>query len=112
MDLRPEDIIKAAITTPKSRHAFDTYGKLTFKVARDANKLEIRKAIEKIWDVKVDKVAVINKRGEARRFSGRAYVTPSVKKAVVTLKQGYKIEMPWQQGEAAPVQAEKMPEGS
>ena len=113
MDLKPEDIIKGAITTSKSRWLFDKEGKLSFRVSKEANKLMIRKAVETIWDVKVDKVAVINTKGKRRRFSGRPFVTRSSKKAIITLKKGYKIEMPWQQVETTPVAADQQPvEGS
>ena len=112
MDLKPEDIIKGAIITAKSKLLADKLGKITFKINRAANKLMVRNAVEKLWDVKVDKVAVINVKGESRRFSGRKYVTQLVKKAIVTLKKGYKIDMSWQQSESiAPVEAEKLPEG-
>ena len=116
MELNKHNVIKGAVVTSKSRKVFDLQEKVTFKVARAANKVMIRNAVESIWDVKVDKVAVMNVKGEKRRHSGKAYVTKTYKKAIITLKQGYKIEMPWQQydnvAESMPVANSESLEGS
>lgn len=67
--------------------------KYTFIVDRRANKTEIRKAIEDIFDVKVDKVYTMTIKGKKKRmgrFEGRR---PNRKKAIVTLKPGHKIPL-------------------
>ncbi|HPF53633.1 MAG TPA: 50S ribosomal protein L23 [Eubacteriales bacterium] len=87
------DIIKAPILTEKS---YDHIGNktYTFEVATDANKVEIRKAIEEIFGVKVKSVNTINRQGKLKRqgrYEGRR---ASTKKAYITLAEGSKgIEM-------------------
>lgn len=79
-----------AASTPAEGEAYGQ--KLVFEVARDANKIEIRNAIEALFKVKVTGVHTMVQRGKEKRvgrFSGRR---PSVKKAVVTLKAGENIE--------------------
>jgi len=65
--------------------------KYTFRVMKDANKIEIAKAIESLFNgVKVDKVNTMNVRGKKRRQGRNEGYTPSWKKAIVTLKEGSK----------------------
>ena len=64
--------------------------KYTFKVATDANKVEIKKAVEKLFGVQVDKVNTINVRGRFRRQGMHGGYTAAAKKAIVTLKEGSK----------------------
>ena len=79
-----QDIIIAPVITEKSMSAIADK-KYTFKVAKDANKIEIANAIEKIFKVKVAKVNTISVRGKARRMGRYEGYTPSWKKAIVTL---------------------------
>ena len=62
----------------------------TFKVATDANKVEIADAVEKLFGVKVEKVNTINVRGRWRRQGLHGGYTAASKKAIVTLKEGSK----------------------
>ena len=78
----PQDIIIAPVITEKSMSGIADK-KYTFKVAKDANKLEIADAVEKLFKVDVAKVNTINVRGQKRRM-GR--YTASWKKAIVSLK--------------------------
>ena len=64
--------------------------KYTFKVATDANKVEIADAVEKLFGVKVEKVNTINVRGRWRRQGLHGGYTAASKKAIVTLKEGSK----------------------
>lgn len=96
MDLSIYDIIKKVSVTSKSRALFDKLGKITFEVHKQANKITVRKAVEKLWDVKVDNVRVMNVKGKNKTFSRRKFQTSDIKKAIVTLKPGYKIELPGQ----------------
>ena len=79
------DIIKRPIITEQSMEAA-TFKKYTFEVAKDANKIEIAKAVEEIFGVKVAKVNTLNMQGKVKRMGrypeGRR---PSWKKAMVTL---------------------------
>ena len=67
--------------------------KYTFEVAQDANKPQIREAVEKAFKVKVTSVNVIHMPGKMRRAGRRRGMTSSWKKAIVTLEPGNKIEL-------------------
>ena len=100
-----QTVIKRPLLTEKSARLRETGGgasapaegdnyaqQVVFEVARDANKIEIRAAIEKLFKVSVTDVRTLVVRGKAKRigrFSGRR---PSWKKAFVTLKPGDNIE--------------------
>ena len=94
MELSIFDIIKRPIITSKSVELFKKFGKITFEVHTSANKLVIRDAVEKIWGVKVDNVSTVAVPGKEKRFGRKAFKTSNRKKAIVTLKKGYKIEIP------------------
>lgn len=66
-------------------------GQYHFIVSRDANKIEVRNAVEKVYDVKVVRVNIINVRGKARNFGKTQGRTSAWKKAIVTLKKGQTI---------------------
>lgn len=86
----PQDVIIAPLITEKTTNLM-AENKYTFIVAPDANKIEIKQAVEKLFNVKVEKVNTLKDRGKLRRmgrFEGRQ---PDRKKAIVTLKPGYKI---------------------
>ena len=78
------DIIIAPVITEKSMEA-TAAKKYTFKVAKDAEKVEIAKAVEQICDVKVAKVNTISVRGRKRRQGMYVGYTAAWKKAIVTL---------------------------
>jgi large subunit ribosomal protein L23 len=94
MELNIYDIIKGIVSTPKSLLLQRKFGQLTFKVNKLSNKIMIKEAVEKIWDVKVDKVRITLLKGKARKSGKRAYTKSDLKKAMVTLKPGYKIALP------------------
>lgn len=79
-----QDIILAPIVTEKSMDGM-TAKKYTFKVAKKANKIEIAKAVEELFDVEVICVNTVNVRGKYRRMGMNEGYTASWKKAVVTL---------------------------
>ena len=68
-------------------------GKYAFKVAEEANKEQIKQAVEKAFKVTVTGVNVMTVPGKRRRMRGREVMSPSWKKALVTLKPGDKIEL-------------------
>ena len=80
----PQDIILKPVITEKSIDGLQV-GKYTFKVAKDANKVEIADAVEKLFGVKVAKVNTMNVRGRAKRMGLHSGYTASWKKAIVTL---------------------------
>ena len=83
-------IIEPLITEKLTAQA--ALGKYGFRVHPDANKLEIKAAVEKIYNVKVVKVNASRLRGKLKRVRFQPGYTASWKKAVVTLKAGDKIE--------------------
>ena len=80
-----QDIIIAPVITEKSMSDIADK-KYTFKVAKDANKIEIADAVAKLFKVDVAKVNTINVRGQARRMGRYNGYTAAWKKAIVTLK--------------------------
>ena len=86
------EVIVRPYITEKVSLMQETENKVAFVVNRDANKIEIRKAVEQKFDVQVKKVATINLDGKMKRmgrFQGRR---SSWKKAIVTLREGFKID--------------------
>ena len=82
--MEARDIIIAPVITEKSVVALPEK-KYTFRVAKGANKIEIAKAVEEIFKVKVQKVNTISMKGRLRRMGRNEGYTPPWKKAVVTL---------------------------
>lgn len=86
----PQDIILKPIITERSMENLTT-GKYTFKVSKDANKIEIAKAVEALFKgVKVAKVNTINVKGRLKRMGRSEGYTADWKKAVITLAEGSK----------------------
>ena len=83
------DIILKPIITEESMMG-TAFKKYTFKVAKDANKAEIKSAIEEVFGVKVAKVNTMNCKGHLRRYGRFQGYTPSWKKAIVTLTEDSK----------------------
>ena len=86
------DIIKAPIVTEKSSN-LATNNTITFSVDVNANKTQIKQAIEKIFDVKVESVNTINVKPKKKRVGRYEGKTNKVKKAIVKLKEGSSIEL-------------------
>lgn len=87
--MRPEDIIIKPILTEKGYDGIATK-KYTFRVAKSANKTEIKIAIEKLFGVKVASVNTANVRGKLKRMGRNEGMTPSYKKAIVQLTEDSK----------------------
>ena len=83
------DIIRGPVLTEKSYDQIPLK-KYSFEVAIDANKVEIKKAIEEIFDVQVDSVKTMTHKGKEKRQGYTSGRTAKVKKAVVTLKESSK----------------------
>jgi len=88
----PHQIIQRPVVTEKSVAAQNNEQKYTFCCHPDANKVQIREAVQALFKVKVAKVNTINVRGTPRRMRGRPGLTAAWKKAIVTLADGQKIE--------------------
>jgi large subunit ribosomal protein L23 len=88
----PRSIILEPVVTEKTTRNRHEHNEVAFKVADDANKIEIRKAVEELFNVKVRKVRTVAMHGKVKRlgrFEGRR---ASWKKAIVTLREGSSIE--------------------
>jgi large subunit ribosomal protein L23 len=94
MDLEIYDVIKKIIVSNKCDRLRDAFGKITFEVHKAANKIVVKNAVEKIWDVRVKNVRIINVKGKSKAFGRRPFQAPDRKKAIITLKEGYKIDLP------------------
>jgi large subunit ribosomal protein L23 len=92
--MEPRDVILEPVVSEKSYSLLDE-GAYTFKVHPDANKIEIRQAIESLFDVKVLKVTTANRKGKRKR--NRRALTygrrPDTKRAIVTLVEGDRIDL-------------------
>lgn len=85
-------ILKKPIITEKSASLGSYANAFVFEVNKKANKHEIKRAVEKIFDVKVEKVRTLNSMGKIKRVKARVGRQPSTKKAYVMLAQGETIE--------------------
>ena len=83
----PRDVIIAPVVSEKSYSLIDQ-GKYTFLVDPRSNKTEIKLAIEKIFDVKVDSINTLNRVGKTRRTRFGTGKRKDTKRAIVTLKSG------------------------
>ena len=88
---RREYVLKLPVITEKSTLIKENLRTVAFKVLRDANKIEIKDAVEKIFKVKVQSVRTANFHGKKRRQGRYMGRRPDWKKAYVTLKQGEKM---------------------
>jgi large subunit ribosomal protein L23 len=93
----PRDVILAPVISEKSYALIDENA-YTFVVHPKANKTEIRQAVEAIWGVRVTKVNTLNRRGKSKRFRYTVGRRNDVKRAVVKLATGDRIEIFEQQG--------------
>ncbi len=87
------DIIKGPIMTEKSSDLAKNYNTITFSVDPKANKIQIKQAIEKIFNVKVESVNTVTVRPRKKRVGKYTGYTNKVKKAIVKLKDGSSIEL-------------------
>ena len=88
----PYKILKNLLTTEKGTY-LASQNKYLFDVDKKANKLEIKRAVEEIYNVKVKKVNVVSMRGKVKRVRFKSGRTPDWKKAIVTLRPGYTIQV-------------------
>ena len=91
--MKKYDIIKGPIITEKSSDLAQNKNQITLSVDTKANKIEIKDAVEKLFNVKVESVNTINVRPKKKRVGRYHCKTNKVKKAIVTLKEGSSIEL-------------------
>ena len=91
-DPRHYDVIIAPVITEKATMASE-HNKVMFKVRKDATKPQIKEAIEKLFDVKVKNVNTLIRRGKAKTFKNKVGQQSDVKRAIVTLEEGHRIDV-------------------
>lgn len=89
----PREVIVRPVVTERSTALGDERDAFTFIVAEDANKIEIRRAVEELFDVKVKSVNTMRYRGKLRRVGRAIGRRASYKKAIVTLAEGERIDV-------------------
>jgi len=86
------EIIRRPVITEKATYASE-YNQVVFQVAIDSNKLEIKAAVEALFKVKVKKVNTLRQTGKIKSFRGTIVQRSEIKKAIVTLEEGHKIDV-------------------
>jgi large subunit ribosomal protein L23 len=91
-DAHHYDVIVAPVITEKATMASEA-NQILFKVRKTATKPEIKAAVERLFDVKVTAVNTLIRKGKRKLFKGTRGVQSDVKKAIVTLAEGHKIDV-------------------
>lgn len=86
-------VLQAPIVSEKSSNAADSSNQFAFKVQTSATKLQIKNAVELMFNVKVESVRVLNVKGKVKRFGRTLGKRSDWKKAYVKLQSGYTIEL-------------------
>ncbi|MBX7165282.1 MAG: 50S ribosomal protein L23 [Pirellulales bacterium] len=92
MGLEPYQVILRPLVTEKGMHRSTRYNAYAFEVNKLATKIDIRRAVEELFDVKVVAVRTQNRKGKPRRSRFRATLTKDWKKAVVQLDPEHRID--------------------
>jgi large subunit ribosomal protein L23 len=86
-------IIKRPLSSEKSVGDRESSNAYHFEVDRKVNKIQVKEAIEKLFEVTVLAVRTLNKTGKTRKYRNRVFKTSGWKKAIVTLKEGDRIDL-------------------
>ena len=92
IDPRHYDVIVSPVVTEKATMASE-HNKVVFRVAGRATKPQIKEAVEKLFDVKVKKVNTLVRKGKTKVFRGTFGSQSDVKRAIVTLEEGHRIDV-------------------
>lgn len=87
------DVLKQPVLTEKSLLLQQKENKYTFDVDVHANKVEVKEAVERMFDVKVESVNIMNVRAKTKRMGRYVGKTNKRRKAIVKLKEGYEINL-------------------
>ena len=90
--MNAHDVILAPVITEKATKLSEA-NQVVFRVAQAATKPDIAKAVESLFKVKVKSVNTIRQKGKPKMFRGRPFVRSDSKKAIVTLVEGYQIDI-------------------
>jgi large subunit ribosomal protein L23 len=91
--LSPHQVIVRPLLTEKGMHRATRHNAYSFEVVPEATKADVRRAVEELFNVKVEKIAVQNRVGKSRRSRMRRTSAKAWKKAVVTLKPEFKLNL-------------------
>lgn len=91
-DPRHYDVILSPVITEKATTSSEQ-NQVVFKVATTATKPQIKEAVEKLFDVKVKRVNTLVRKGKVKAFKGRLGELSDVKRAIVTLEEGHRIDV-------------------
>ena len=92
MQLTPQQIIRKPLITEKLTKLMEQQNVYAFKVDNRANKIQIKQAVESIWDVKVVSVNTMKRKGKPRRVRWAWSQSPDWKRALIKLQEGDRIE--------------------
>lgn len=84
-------VIHSPVVSEKSTFIAEKNSQIAFRVSPGSSKCEIKKAVELLFKVKVDSVCVLNKKGKVKRFRNKSAARSCVRKAYVSLSEGYEI---------------------
>lgn len=87
------DIIVRPLVTEKTIRSNEADNTVVFEVAKGTNKIQIKQAVEEIFNVKVDSVNIVNQKPKTKRMGRYVGKTKNLKKAYVKLKEGSKIDV-------------------
>lgn len=93
MDLSLQDIIQGAVVSSKAQLINAEQRKLVLRVHPAANKILVKEAIEKLFEVKVLKIRILNRKGKNRFVKRRKVAGSLEKRAIITLKEGYQVDV-------------------
>ena len=98
LNLNVHEIIKGPIVSEKATLLNQKLKKLVLKVHPQANKMQIKEALQRLFNVKVEKVNTLNRVGKSRRVRRTIIEGSTTKRVYVTLKEGYSIDIFGQTG--------------
>lgn len=90
--LEPHQVLLRPLVTEKGVHRANRNNQYAFEIHKDATKIDVRHAVERLFDVKVVKVRTQNRKGKSRRFKYRMGRTPDWKRAIVELHSDNRID--------------------
>jgi len=93
MDLNIYDVIRGPVVSDKAFSLNKTLNKLVLKVHPHANKMQIKEALQRLFNVKVEKVNTLRRKGKVRRVRRIESQGATTKRVVVTLKEGYSLDL-------------------
>lgn len=92
-NLSASNVLKTIVTTEKSVRLTDKFKQFVFYVSKQATKIDVKKAVEELFSVKVKSVNILNLQGKTKSFRGREGRRPDRKKAYVTLYPEFDINL-------------------